>query len=226
MDLHPSLFLTLDSMSPVAKAVVVALAVLSVWSLAISFERLFTLLKARRQSLVFARIADEPLSQGQVRAALEVARRFPASHLGRIVTAGLSTFEKKSVTLPPAAAIEAASRAVERSILKTTTELGRGVGGLATIATTAPFIGLFGTVVGIIHAFSGIAAGGGGGGIGPISAGIAEALVTTAFGLFVAIPAAWMFNVLTHRIARLGVEMENAASELRDLFSEKGGLHA
>ena len=221
-----SLISSLTHMSPVAEAVVVALAVLSVWSLAISFERLIALLKARRQSLAFARSAAAPLSHGEMRVALEAARKYPASHLGRVVLAGLTAFEKKSVTLQPAEAIEAASRAAERSILTTTADLGRGIGGLATIATTAPFIGLFGTVVGIIHAFSAIAANGAGG-IGVISAGISEALVTTAFGLFVAIPAAWMFNVLTHRIQRLGIEMENAASELRDLFSERqGGLHA
>jgi biopolymer transport protein ExbB/biopolymer transport protein TolQ len=226
MEMEHSILASLTQMSPMAKGVVAALAVLSVWSLAISFERLFTLLRARRQSLAFARSADAPLRDGEMRRALEAARKYPASHLGRIVAAGLSTFEKKSVVLPPAAALEAASRAVERSILKTTAELGRGVGGLATIATTAPFIGLFGTVVGIIHAFSGIAATGAGG-IASVSQGIAEALVTTAFGLFVAIPAAWMFNVLTHRIARLGIEMENAASELRDLFAERQeGRHA
>ncbi len=224
--MNHSIFSSLTTMSPVAQAVVVALAVLSVWSLAISFERLIALLKARRQSLAFARTADAPMRHGEIRVALEAARKYPASHLGRVVIAGLTAFEKKSVTLQPAEAIEAASRAVERSILTTTAELGRGIGGLATIATTAPFIGLFGTVVGIIHAFSGIAATGAGG-IGAISAGISEALVTTAFGLFVAIPAAWMFNVLTHRIQRLGIEMENAASELRDLFSERqGGHHA
>ncbi|HZF09705.1 MAG TPA: MotA/TolQ/ExbB proton channel family protein [Thermoanaerobaculia bacterium] len=217
-----SILSTLTSMSPMALAVLVALAVLSVWSLAISGERLFVLLRARRQSLAFARSADEPMRQGQIRMAIEAARKYPASHLGRIVTAGLTTFEKKSVTRPAPEAIEAAARAVERSILSTTAELGRGIGGLATIATTAPFIGLFGTVVGIIHAFSSIAMSGAGG-LAAVSAGIAEALVTTAFGLFVAIPAAWMFNVLTHRIARLGIEMDNVASELRDLFSERGG---
>lgn len=219
-----SILASLTRMSPMAKGVVAALAVLSVWSLAISFERLLALLKARQQSLAFARSVDASLREGEMRQAIEAARKYPASHLGRIVVAGLTTFEKKSVTLPPAAALEAASRAVERSILKITSELGRGVGGLATIATTAPFIGLFGTVVGIIHAFSGIAATGAGG-IASVSQGIAEALVTTAFGLFVAIPAAWMFNVLTHRIARLGIEMENAASELRDLFAERQEVH-
>jgi biopolymer transport protein ExbB/TolQ len=220
-----SLLAALTTMSPMAQGVAVALAVLSVWSLAISIERLLVLWKARRQSLAFARSADAPLRAGQIRTALEAARKYPQSHLGRIVAAGLQTFEKKSVTLPAPAAIEAASRAVERSILKTTAELGRGVSGLATISTTAPFIGLFGTVVGIIHAFAGIAAYGNGG-IAAVSAGIAEALVTTAFGLFVAIPAAWMFNVLTHRIAHLGTEMDNLASELRDFFAEQGGQYA
>src|SRR5437763_17187688 len=107
--MESSIFNSLATMSPMAKGVVVALTVLSIWSLAISFERLIALLKARRQSLDFARSADAPLRRGEMRIAIEAARRYPASHLGRVVTAGLTTFEKKSVTLPPAAALEAAS---------------------------------------------------------------------------------------------------------------------
>jgi biopolymer transport protein ExbB/TolQ len=95
------------------------------------------------------------------------------------------------------------------------------VGSLATIATTAPFIGLFGTVVGIVHAFRDIAAGGGGAGVTAISQGIAEALVTTALGLVVAVPAAWMFNVLSQRIQALRLEMETSSSELIDFFLER-----
>lgn len=213
---------SLTTMSPIAQVVAVSLAVLSVWSLVISLERAFVLLRARRQSLAFALSAEEPLEKGQLRRTLEIARRYPASYLGRIVTAGLTAFDKKKGTIEAPLAIEAAARAVERSIVTATAELSRGVGALATIATTAPFIGLFGTVVGIIHAFAGIAATGAGAATS-ISAGIAEALVTTAFGLFVAIPAACMFNILTHRLQRFGLEMENVASELRDLFAEQAG---
>ena len=96
----------------------------------------------------------------------------------------------------------------------------RGIGSLATIATTAPFIGLFGTVIGIINAFHGMALTGSGG-IGAVSAGIAEALVATAFGLFVAIPAAWMFNYFTNVLERLQVEMSNSSSELIDFFMKR-----
>jgi biopolymer transport protein ExbB/biopolymer transport protein TolQ len=96
----------------------------------------------------------------------------------------------------------------------------KGLGNLATISTTAPFVGLFGTVIGIINAFRGMATTGSGG-IGAVSAGIAEALVATALGLGVAIPAAWMFNYFTGRIERLQVEMSNSASELIDFFMKK-----
>jgi biopolymer transport protein ExbB/biopolymer transport protein TolQ len=116
--------------------------------------------------------------------------------------------------------VEAASRAVERSTLLTVSDFKRGIGSLATIATTAPFIGLFGTVIGIINAFRGMAMSGSGG-IGAVSAGIAEALVETALGLFVAIPAVWFYNYLTGRIEYFNVEMDNSSSELVDYFIKK-----
>ena len=129
-------------------------------------------------------------------------------------------FEHGSSPLSDLEVVEAASRAVERSTLLTVSDFKKGVGSLATIATTAPFIGLFGTVIGIINAFRGMALTGSGG-IGAVSAGISEALVTTALGLFVAIPAAWMFNVFTNKIERLQVEMSNSSSELIDFFMKK-----
>jgi biopolymer transport protein ExbB/TolQ len=99
----------------------------------------------------------------------------------------------------------------------------RGIGTLATIATISPFVGLFGTVIGIIHAFRAIAEKSGAGGFDTVSQGIAEALVTTALGILVAIPAAWMFNLLTERIERLRVEMESSSAELMDFFLELEG---
>ncbi|HEY5611553.1 MAG TPA: MotA/TolQ/ExbB proton channel family protein, partial [Thermoanaerobaculia bacterium] len=113
--------------------------------------------------------------------------------------------------------VESGKRAIERETLMTTAEMRKGLGNLATISTTGPFIGLFGTVVGIIRAFQGMAATGSGG-IGAVSAGIAEALATTAFGLFVAIPAVWMYNYFMNKIERFQVEMSNASSELVDYF--------
>jgi biopolymer transport protein ExbB/biopolymer transport protein TolQ len=118
--------------------------------------------------------------------------------------------------------IEAAERAIEREALMTTADMRRGLSGLATIGTTAPFIGLFGTVIGIINAFRGMAMTGSGG-IAAVSTGIAEALVTTALGLFVAIPAVWLFNIFTNKIERFQVEMSNSASELIDYFIKRRG---
>ena len=98
--------------------------------------------------------------------------------------------------------------------------LQQGVNTLATIGTTAPFVGLLGTVVGVINAFNGIAATGSGG-IGAVSAGISEALVETALGLVVAIPAVWFYNYLTGRVEYFNVEMDNSSSELVDYFIRK-----
>ncbi|HEY0552988.1 MAG TPA: MotA/TolQ/ExbB proton channel family protein, partial [Thermoanaerobaculia bacterium] len=185
------------------------------------------LARARRQSRAFARSVSPQLVQGHALPAIDAARRFPHSHVARVIGAGLATFQQKSARgLSAAEVIEATGRALERTQAQTTTELSRGVGSLATIATTAPFIGLFGTVIGIVHAFRDIAAGGGGAGFAAISQGIAEALVTTALGLVVAVPAAWMFNVLSQKIQGLRLEMETSSSELIDFFLEREGAAA
>jgi biopolymer transport protein ExbB/TolQ len=210
--------LGMEGLGATSLVVLGALAVLSVWSLGVSAERLIALARARRQSLAFARTLAVSRNADWVREALDAAGRYPHSHLARVVAAGLSTFERKRAKglRTQVEILEAAERALERSTLLTTADLRRGIGSLATIATTAPFIGLFGTVVGIMHAFQSI--GQAGGGFKNVSQGIAEALATTAFGLVVAIPAAWMFNYLTQRIERLQVEMANSSSELMDFF--------
>jgi biopolymer transport protein ExbB/TolQ len=210
------------SMTPIAKGVVVALIILSVWSLYICVERLLLFRKAQRQSLAFAKQVTDHLKHDRPQAAIDAATKYPQSHLARVVSAGLHAYQTESATSPLSdlEIVEAANRAVERSTLLTTSDFKRGIGGLATIATTAPFIGLFGTVIGIINAFRGMAMTGSGG-IGAVSAGIAEALVTTALGLFVAIPAAWMFNYFQNKLERLQVEMSNSASELIDFFMKK-----
>jgi biopolymer transport protein ExbB/biopolymer transport protein TolQ len=211
-----------ETMTPIAQGVVVALLILSVWSLYISVERVLVFRKAHKQSLAFAKLATEHLKHDRPQAVIEAANRFPGSHLARVVSAGLQSFQFENQTSPLSEleVVEAASRAVERSTLLTVSDFKRGIGSLATIATTAPFIGLFGTVIGIINAFRGMAMSGSGG-IGAVSAGIAEALVTTALGLFVAIPAAWMFNYFTNKLERLQVEMSNSSSELIDFFMKK-----
>lgn len=219
--------LGLAEMSKTGVAVVFALVLLSIWSLTVSAERLLTFRRARRQSLEFARILAQKPEKDQedwLREAVEAAGRFPHSHLARVVAAGLVTWQQKNArgSLPAEAVIEASARAVERSSMMTLARFKRGIGTLATIATISPFVGLFGTVVGIIHAFRAIADQGGQGGFATVSSGIAEALVTTALGILVAIPAAWMFNHLSERIERLRVEMESSSAELMEFFLEMG----
>lgn len=219
--------LGLAEMSAIGQAVIFALVVLSILSLTVSAERLITFRRARRQSLEFARLlAQKPDTEREdwLREAVEAAGRFPHSHLARVVSAGLITWQQKHArgSLPAEAVIEASARAVERSSMVTLARFKRGIGTLATIATISPFVGLFGTVVGIIHAFRAIGDSGGAGGFATVSSGIAEALVTTALGILVAIPAAWMFNYLTERIERLRVEMESSSAELMELFLEMG----
>jgi biopolymer transport protein ExbB/TolQ len=216
-----------ESMGFIARAVVIILAIMSVWSLAISVERWIVFARAKKQSLAFAKLATEHLKQDRPQAAIDAAKKYPASHLARVVSAGLLSFQYESENSPltEPEIVEAAGRAIERATLLTSVEFKRGIGNLATIATTAPFIGLFGTVVGIINAFRGMALSGSGG-IGAVSAGIAEALVATAIGLGVAIPAAWMFNVFTAQLERLNVEMANSTSELVDFFLKRHSKNA
>jgi biopolymer transport protein ExbB/TolQ len=216
-----------ENMTIINKGVVVILLLLSVWSLYVCVERWLLFRKARKQSLEFARLMTDHIKHDRPQAAIDAAMKYPQSHVARVVAAGLQSFQYESSTSPLSQVeiVEAAGRAVERAALLTTSDFKRGIGSLATIATLTPFIGLFGTVVGIIKAFTGMALTGSGG-IGAVSAGIAEALVSTAFGLGVAIPAAWMFNYFTNQLERLQVEMSNSASELVDFFMKQRSRNA
>jgi biopolymer transport protein ExbB/biopolymer transport protein TolQ len=208
----------------IAKAVVLLLAVLSIYSLTLSGERYWRYRTAKQQSLQFALLTTQYLKQNRPQEAIAASKKFKNSHLAKVVAAGLLEFmvEEQSSPLSGYDVIEAARRAIERATLMTTADLKRGLGGLATIGATAPFIGLFGTVVGIINAFRGMAITGSGG-LGAVSAGIAEALVTTAMGLFVAIPAVWLYNYFLNQVERFQVEMANSSSELVDFFIKKHG---
>ena len=209
------------TMNWVAKGVVIVLAIMSIWSLTIAIERLYRFQKAKRESLVVAKTVTPLLAQHKLRDAIALAgeKRFMHSHLARVLRAGLTEFEYETTQTLPADfdVVASGQRAIERETLMTTAEMKKGLGNLATISTTAPFIGLFGTVAGIIHAFQGMAITGSGG-LGAVSAGIAEALVTTAFGLFVAIPAVWLYNYFLNKIDRFTVEMSNSSSQLIDYF--------
>ncbi len=221
MESNFSLIAMWTSMNWVAKGVVVVLAIMSVWSLTIAIERLWRFQKAKTESLMVARGVTPLLKQHKLEEAINLAsdKKYRHSHLARVLRAGLTEFQyESSQTLPDDFDIvESGKRAIERETLMTTAEMKKGLGNLATISTTAPFVGLFGTVAGIIHAFQGMAISGSGG-LGAVSAGIAEALVTTAFGLFVAIPAVWLYNYFLSKIDRFQVEMSNSSSQLVDYF--------
>ncbi len=210
-----------QSMNWIAKGVVIVLAIMSVWSLTIAIERLWRFQNAKKQSLRLAREVTPLLKQHKLDDAINLARKkdFRHSHLARVLSAGLTEFQYETAQQLPEDfdLVASGQRAIERETLMTTAEMKKGLGNLATISTTAPFVGLFGTVAGIIHAFQGMALSGSGG-LGAVSAGIAEALVTTAFGLFVAIPAVWLYNYFLQKIERFQVEMSNSSSQLIDYF--------
>jgi len=165
-------------------------------------------------------MATKALREGDYKLAVESAKRFNKSHLAKVLAAGLQQFMFEKSEEPTHEAVELVRLAVERAAALTTAEMKRGLGGLATIGATAPFVGLFGTVVGIIDAFMSMSKIGSSG-IGAVSAGIAEALITTAVGLAVAIPAVWMFNYFQSQIEFFGIEMANSSSELVAFFMER-----
>ena len=206
-----------------ARIIVIILFIMSIWSLAVMIDRALYFSAARKQSREFAPRVAGALKEGKLDEAIKVADRNKKSHLAEVVTAGLQEFRNYgsggAVTNDQ---IEASQRALERSEAIVHAKLKRGLGGLATIGSTAPFIGLLGTVLGILTAFQAIATSKSSG-IGQVAGGISEALVTTAFGLFVAIPAVMSFNYFTNKVEAFDVEMDNSSSELIDYFLKKGG---
>src|SRR5690348_11129859 len=204
-----------------AKLVVVVLFIMSAWSIGVMIDRLMAYSAARKQSRQFAPAVAGALREGKLDEAVKIADRYKKSHLAKVVVAGLQEFQAhQGTTEISGEEIEASKRALERAEAIVHAELKRGVSALATIGSTAPFVGLFGTVVGIINAFKTMAAQKTPG-IGAIAGGISEALVTTAIGLFVAVPAVWMFNYFTGRIDAFDVEMGNSSSELVDYFLKR-----
>ena len=208
-------------MGLLAKCVVVGLFFMSAYSIGVMIDRLLAYSAARKQSRQFAPAVAGALREGKLDEAVKIADRYKKSHLAKVVVAGLQEFQAHQISNEiPGEEIDASKRALERAEAIVHAELKRGVSGLATIGSTAPFVGLFGTVVGIINAFKGISTEKSTG-LGAVAGGISEALVTTAIGLFVAIPAVWMFNFFTNKIEAFDVEMGNSSSELIDYFLKR-----
>jgi biopolymer transport protein ExbB/biopolymer transport protein TolQ len=214
-----------DQMGVPVKILMFILVVMSMASVGVFFERLFTFLQASKQSKLFApqvakHLKDHKLKDG---IAVSQSKNYKYSHLAKVVLAGLQEYQFQQdtgVELEKEDVVDSVRRAIQRAAALTAADLKKGLGILATIGSTAVFVGLLATTLGVINAFQGIAQTGSGG-LGAVSGGISEALVGTAIGLFVAIPAVWFYNYLTGRIEYFNVEMDNSSSELVDYFIKK-----
>lgn len=213
-----------EAMGAVAKTVAIMLIAMSIITIYMLIERLLVFQRARKKSREVAPKLADLLKSGNLKDALSLSnkRDYKGSHLARVTAAGIQAFiEGKEARLGFDEQIETASRGAERAKTLFNQELRRGLSVLATIATSSPFIGLFGTIFGIINAFRGMQLTGSGG-IGAVAGGISEALVTTAVGIGVAVLALWVFNTLNSRIEIYDAEMANTESQVVDFFIKSG----
>src|SRR5215210_1189122 len=193
-----------------AKGIVVILAIMSIWSLTIMLQKFIQFKRAQAETRKFAPQFSRAIQEENLDQAIALAEKTKKSHVARVVGEALAEVkpllrDRATIT---AADINSAERAVERQMLITLADFKRGIGILATVGSTAPFVGLLGTTMGIVNAFTGMSAGGAG--LEAISAGIAEALITTAVGLMVAIPAVWLYNYFSARLDTLFSELAYA----------------
>jgi len=195
-------------------AVIFCLAALSIFSVAVMVDKYRRFRVASRESEAFKPLFAKFVHGGEVQELIDAARQHQKSHVAQVVSAGMLEYEGvREAGGDPVASLELVTSALRDSISETLIQLKQGLGFLATIGSTAPFVGLFGTVAGIINAFRNIAATGSGG-MSVVSGGIAEALVTTALGIFVAIPAVAAFNYFTGRIENFHIEMNRASTKI------------
>src|SRR3989475_4307531 len=214
-----------SSMGPFAKGIVVVMFIMSAWSWAVSISKQIYLRKSQKETRKFAPEFSRGIQEENLDQAITLAEKNKKSHVSRVLGEALAEVkpllrDRATIT---AADINSAERAVERQMLIVLAEFKRGLGVLGTVGSTAPFVGLLGTTMGIVNAFVGMAAQGASGGLAGISAGIAEALITTAFGLMVAIPAVWAYNYFTTKIENLTVEMTYTSKELIDYLIKSVG---
>ena len=211
------------NMGNVARVVLIILLIMSIWSIAIMVERYLTFSAARNQSREFAPKVATSLKSQKIDEAISLSDKYKKSHLAMVVNAGLQEFRAHQLSTEISGdVVDASKRALQRATAIKIAEFRRGLSGLATIGSTAPFVGLFGTVFGIINAFVGMGKEASSG-IQAVAGGIAEALVTTAVGLAVAVPAVWLFNYFTSKVDNFIVEMDNSSAELIDFFLKQRG---
>jgi biopolymer transport protein ExbB/TolQ len=203
-----------------ARCIIFALAIMSVASLVVMAERIIVFRKTRKDSRNFAAKMGAILAKGDLQQAANTNMGKDIGHLGRVIGSGLTAYR-----ISPAdkeVAVESVARALERQAQREVQSFKRGLGVLATVGSTAPFVGLLGTTMGIVNAFQLMAAAGSGG-LGTISAGIAEALITTAFGLLVAIPAVMAYNFLQGWVDARSVDISESSNEFLDVVARNLG---
>ena len=222
--MHLSLLDLWTSAGAFARGVIIVLAFMSIYSLGVAGAKWWRIRKSTKETAKFAPEFARFLQEEQLDAAITLAEKQKVSHVARVLGEALAEVkpllrDRATITV---ADINSAERAVERQMLILLSELKKGLGVLATVGATAPFVGLLGTTMGIVTAFTGMAVTGSGG-LAAISAGIAEALITTAFGLMVAIPAVWIFNYFQTKIENLVVEMMYTSKEFIDFLIKNVG---
>ena len=198
-----------------ARGIVIVLLIMSVISLSVAVAKLIRFRRMAKATAAFAPQFSVALEEGNVTQALELTEQYQKSHVARVL--GESLREVAPLLDNPevaGAAITSAERSIEREQILLANDLKGGLGLLATVGSTATFVGLLGTTMGIVNAFSGMASGGAG--IEAIAPGIAEALMTTAIGLIVAIPAVWLYNYFSGRLETLFSELAYAGREMID----------
>ncbi|HEY2515370.1 MAG TPA: MotA/TolQ/ExbB proton channel family protein [Polyangiaceae bacterium] len=201
-----------------ARGIVVVLAAMSMMSLLVAAERALAYRRSQRESRRFASTLSGMLGSGDLDAASRVDAK-AYGYLGKVISAGLAAW-RSTGAVGGEVAFESVARALERQSQREIQEMKRGQSVLATVSSTAPFVGLLGTVMGIVNSFQSMAASGSGG-LGTVSAGIAEALVTTAFGLLVAIPAVVAYNSLQSWVDARAVDLSESSNELLDLVARR-----
>ncbi|HUK29922.1 MAG TPA: MotA/TolQ/ExbB proton channel family protein [Candidatus Acidoferrum sp.] len=201
------------AMGPFARDIVILLLVMFARSAIVALDRYFCFAAARKQTRSFQRLSAAPFRDGDIVEAQRIAERKGQSHLAKIVAAGIRAFTSAEPSLSQSEKIDAARRSAKQAMTLNHAEFNRRLSGLGTIAATAPFVGLLGTVTGIVNAFKGIDMSHASG-LSVVAAGIAEALITTALGMLVAIPAVWCFNYFNDVVSEFQVEMESSSREL------------
>jgi biopolymer transport protein ExbB len=218
-----------EEMGFFAKAVLVALLVQFLVSLAITIERYRVFGRAKKQSIAYIIMLRTFLLERKIEEAVSAAKQHTDSPVAKVVGAGLDEYSKGLEALAEEGPqdvgdfdlVDAVNRQMERAKEREAANLKRGLSFLATTGATAVFVGLLGTVVGIINAFQGLSADGGGG-LSSVAGGISEALVATAVGLLVAIPAVMVFNFFNGRVELFQIDMNDVASELIDHVLKEG----